>query len=69
MIGIPSAYYPGLERKWRGIITGVYEYLPASIRSFPDQVRFSELLREAGFSQVEYHNLTGGIVAIHVATK
>ena len=49
--------------------TGVYEYLPASIRSFPDQVRFSELLRETGFSHVEYHNLTGGIVAIHVATK
>lgn len=49
--------------------TGVYEYLPASIRSFPDQVRFSELLREAGFRHVEYRNLTGGIVAIHIATK
>ena len=49
--------------------TGVYEYLPASIRGFPDQERFSQLLREAGFREVEYHNLTGGIVAIHVATK
>ncbi len=49
--------------------TGVYEYLPASIRTFPDQERLSQLLREAGFRQVEYRNLTGGIVAIHIATK
>ena len=49
--------------------TGVYEYLPASIRGFPDQERFSELLREAGFREVTYHTLTGAIVAIHVATK
>ncbi|MBA2486051.1 MAG: class I SAM-dependent methyltransferase [Nitrospira sp.] len=49
--------------------TGVYEYLPASIRAFPDQERLATLLREAGFRQVEYRNLTGGIVAIHVATK
>lgn len=49
--------------------TGVYHYLPASIRTFPNQHQFSELLREAGFRQVEYRNLSGGIVAIHVATK
>ena len=49
--------------------TGVYQYLPASIRTFPDQERLSDLLREAGFQQVDYENLTGGIVAIHVATK
>jgi demethylmenaquinone methyltransferase/2-methoxy-6-polyprenyl-1,4-benzoquinol methylase len=49
--------------------TGVYEYLPASIRGFPDQERFCDLLRQAGFRQVEYHNMTGGIVAIHVAIK
>jgi demethylmenaquinone methyltransferase/2-methoxy-6-polyprenyl-1,4-benzoquinol methylase len=49
--------------------TGVYEYLPASIRTFPDQERLMALLREAGFHQVEYRNLTGGIVAIHIATK
>ncbi|WP_447977948.1 bifunctional demethylmenaquinone methyltransferase/2-methoxy-6-polyprenyl-1,4-benzoquinol methylase UbiE [Candidatus Nitrospira bockiana] len=49
--------------------TGVYEYLPASIRTFPDQERLCQLLRDAGFRQVEYRNLSGGIVAIHVATK
>jgi demethylmenaquinone methyltransferase / 2-methoxy-6-polyprenyl-1,4-benzoquinol methylase len=49
--------------------TGVYEYLPASIREFPDQERFSQLLRDAGFREVSYRNVTGGIVAIHVAIK
>ncbi len=49
--------------------TGVYEYLPASIRTFPDQERLCHMLREAGFRQVSYKNLSGGIVAIHVATK
>lgn len=49
--------------------TGVYEYLPASIRTFPDQERLCQVLREAGFRQVSYKNLTGGIVAIHVAVK
>jgi demethylmenaquinone methyltransferase/2-methoxy-6-polyprenyl-1,4-benzoquinol methylase len=49
--------------------TGVYEYLPASIRAFPDQERLSHLLREAGFQHVAYRNLSGGIVAIHIATK
>ena len=49
--------------------TGVYEYLPASIRNFPEQARLSQLLKEAGFQTVDYHNLTGGIVAIHVAVK
>jgi len=49
--------------------TGVYEYLPASIRTFPDQERLCHVLREAGFRQVSYKNVTGGIVAIHVAVK
>ena len=49
--------------------TGVYEYLPESIRIFPDQERLRQLLREAGFHHVEYRNLTGGIVAIHIAIK
>jgi demethylmenaquinone methyltransferase/2-methoxy-6-polyprenyl-1,4-benzoquinol methylase len=49
--------------------TGVYEYLPASIRTFPDQNRLCQILRDAGFRQVSYRNLTGGIVAIHVAVK
>lgn len=49
--------------------TGVYEYLPASIRTFPDQELLKQRLFAAGFQQVEYHNLSGGIVAIHIAKK
>ena len=49
--------------------TGVYDYLPASIRTFPDQEGLKALLLKAGFRQVAYQNLSGGIVAIHIATK
>lgn len=49
--------------------TDVYHYLPASIRTFPDQEGLAAMLRQTGFSQVKYQNLSGGIVAIHVAIK
>lgn len=42
-----------------------YEYLVESIRKFPRQERFAEMIRAAGFEQVKYRNLTGGIAAIH----
>ncbi|MGH7233624.1 MAG: class I SAM-dependent methyltransferase [Nitrospiraceae bacterium] len=50
-------------------VTGVYEYLPASIRAFPDQEALKTLMLKAGFQRVDYHNLSGGIVAIHIAVK
>ncbi len=49
--------------------TGVYDYLPASIRAFPDQEGLARLMRDVGFCRVDYHNLSGGIVAIHIAVK
>ena len=42
-----------------------YQYLVESIRNFPDQERFKEMIEQAGFSQVSYRNLTGGVAAIH----
>ncbi len=48
--------------------TGVYQYLPDSIREFPDQEGLARLIARAGFGSVEYYNLSGGIVAIHVAS-
>lgn len=42
-----------------------YRYLVESIRRFPDQERFAALIREAGFGNVTYRNLNGGVVAIH----
>jgi demethylmenaquinone methyltransferase/2-methoxy-6-polyprenyl-1,4-benzoquinol methylase len=44
-----------------------YSYLPASVRRFPDPESLSALLEEAGFSQVRFRLLAGGIVALHVA--
>jgi demethylmenaquinone methyltransferase/2-methoxy-6-polyprenyl-1,4-benzoquinol methylase len=60
---------PWIGTRVSGDTTGVYQYLPASIRSFPDQEGLARLLREVGFEKVAYHNLSGGIVAIHVAVK
>jgi len=60
---------PFIGAKVSGDTTGVYQYLPASIRSFPDQEGLRREMQQAGFSTVDYYNLTGGIVAIHVAVK
>ena len=60
---------PWIGTKVAGDHTDVYRYLPASIRAFPDQERLAELLSQAGFQHVEYRNLTGGIVALHIAVK
>ena len=46
-----------------------YRYLVESIRRFPHQERFAEMIRRAGFSRVDYRNLSGGIAAIHSAWK
>jgi len=42
-----------------------YQYLVESIRNFPDQETFAGMIRKAGFAQVRYRNLTGGVAAIH----
>ena len=46
-----------------------YRYLAESIRMHPDQETLLEMLRDAGFAQARYHNLTGGIVALHRGYK
>ena len=48
---------------------GAYEYLPDSVSKFPDQKRLTALMREAGFEEVEYKNLTGGIAALHTGAR
>jgi demethylmenaquinone methyltransferase / 2-methoxy-6-polyprenyl-1,4-benzoquinol methylase len=42
-----------------------YTYLVESIRKFPKQDAFADMIRDAGFERVSYRNLTGGIAAIH----
>jgi demethylmenaquinone methyltransferase / 2-methoxy-6-polyprenyl-1,4-benzoquinol methylase len=46
-----------------------YKYLVESIRKFPNQEKFAGMIREAGFGNVSYRNLTGGIAAIHSGWK
>ncbi len=46
-----------------------YQYLAESIRMHPDQDTMREMMEDAGFSQCEYHNMTGGIVALHRGVK
>jgi demethylmenaquinone methyltransferase/2-methoxy-6-polyprenyl-1,4-benzoquinol methylase len=46
-----------------------YQYLVESIRKFPDQETFAGMIRQAGFSQVKYRNLTMGIAALHSGWK
>ncbi len=46
-----------------------YQYLVESIRMHPDQETLSSMMKKVGFEKVQYHNLTGGIVAIHRAYK
>jgi demethylmenaquinone methyltransferase/2-methoxy-6-polyprenyl-1,4-benzoquinol methylase len=42
-----------------------YRYLVESIRRFPDQETFAAMIREAGFGNVKYRDLSGGIPAMH----
>ena len=46
-----------------------YQYLVESIRKFPDQETFLGMVRQAGFGQAKYRNLTMGIAALHSGWK
>ncbi|MEM9101399.1 MAG: bifunctional demethylmenaquinone methyltransferase/2-methoxy-6-polyprenyl-1,4-benzoquinol methylase UbiE [Pseudomonadota bacterium] len=46
-----------------------YRYLAESIRMHPDQPTLQQMAIEAGFDECDYTNLTGGIVALHIAHK
>ena len=46
-----------------------YRYLAESIRMHPGQEELKSLMKQSGFGHVDYHNMTGGIVALHVGIK
>lgn len=46
-----------------------YTYLVESIRRHPDQDTLRDMMLSAGFDEVKYHNLSGGIVALHIGFK
>lgn len=46
-----------------------YQYLAESIRMHPHQEELKTMIEQAGFEDCHYHNLSGGIVALHIAYK
>jgi demethylmenaquinone methyltransferase/2-methoxy-6-polyprenyl-1,4-benzoquinol methylase len=55
-----------------GLISGsksAYQYLPDSVARFPDQNELSHLMMQAGFEEVTFRNLTGGIAALHLGRR
>jgi len=46
-----------------------YQYLAESIRMHPDQNTLLEMLTTAGFANADFHNMTGGVVALHRGVK
>jgi len=46
-----------------------YQYLAESIRVHPDQETLKTMMEEAGFERCRYHNLAGGIVALHIGYR
>jgi len=76
----PSRSFNGLYRFYNDRVLPVvaktvssnadaYDYLNESIAAWPDQKRLAEWIREAGWIDVAYRNLTFGIVALHRARK
>ncbi|MEZ5663976.1 MAG: bifunctional demethylmenaquinone methyltransferase/2-methoxy-6-polyprenyl-1,4-benzoquinol methylase UbiE [Burkholderiaceae bacterium] len=46
-----------------------YRYLAESIRMHPGQEELRQMMKQAGFGHVDVHNLTAGVVALHVGIK
>jgi demethylmenaquinone methyltransferase / 2-methoxy-6-polyprenyl-1,4-benzoquinol methylase len=54
---------------WISGVPGAYEYLHESVSRFPDQEMLAKAMRRAGFVDVRYRNLMGGVAALHEGTK
>jgi demethylmenaquinone methyltransferase/2-methoxy-6-polyprenyl-1,4-benzoquinol methylase len=59
-----QALWPGMGKLVAGDASS-YQYLVESIRVHPNQEALKLMLEDAGFREVEYHNLIGGIAALH----
>jgi demethylmenaquinone methyltransferase/2-methoxy-6-polyprenyl-1,4-benzoquinol methylase len=55
--------------RWVARDEASYRYLAESIRVHPSQEELKALMKLKGFGHVDYHNLTGGVVALHVGIK
>ena len=69
---LAAVYCTRLLPRIGGIISGsrsAYEYLPDSVSRFPDQETLLAMMTAAGFADVGFENLTGGIAALHTGRK
>jgi len=69
---LATAYCTRLVPRIGGMISGsrsAYEYLPYSVSRFPDQETLAAMMRDAGFADVVFQNLTGGIAALHTGRR
>ena len=67
-----NLYFTQILPRIGGMVSGsrgAYEYLPDSVSKFPDQKDLVKMMESAGFSNVDYKNLTGGIAAIHTGSR
>jgi demethylmenaquinone methyltransferase/2-methoxy-6-polyprenyl-1,4-benzoquinol methylase len=55
--------------KWVAGDAESYRYLAESIRMHPDQATLKAMMQAAGFGHVDVHNLSAGVVALHVGIK
>ena len=58
-----------LMGKWVANDADSYRYLAESIRMHPDQAELKAMMKTAGFGHVDVHNLSAGVVALHVGIK
>jgi demethylmenaquinone methyltransferase / 2-methoxy-6-polyprenyl-1,4-benzoquinol methylase len=54
---------------WVSGVPGPYQYLPDSVSRFPDQPTLARLMRESGFTNVDYRNFSLGAAALHTGQK
>lgn len=65
-------YYARLLPQIGGWLSGsrsAYEYLPDSISKFPNQEELAAMMRDTGFDNVTFENLTGGVAALHLGER
>jgi demethylmenaquinone methyltransferase/2-methoxy-6-polyprenyl-1,4-benzoquinol methylase len=65
-------YFKNLLPVFGGLISGsrsAYQYLPDSVSKFPDQEHLASTMRDLGFADVQFQNLSGGIAALHLGSR
>jgi len=69
----PYDWYSFKVMPWLGRLVArdadSYRYLAESIRMHPDQATLKVMMKDAGFGHVDVHNLSAGVVALHVGIK